>query len=246
VTIRNRFTQAYKVQHPFVVAGLGLVGMTPDLAVAACEAGAIGSVGHGMQGVEQVGSTEAAQLARAMGSTSWWLRAAKQGGHNHGQLPTFVQVPTIVDAVAPVPVLAAGGIVDGRGVAAALALGPTGCGSGLGWSPHAREEYKRRLVAAAGTDTIRSSILGPDMPNSILIGFSATESSRRTTAAKRKFEQAMRLNNFPAVPEMTGVADELAMPTGEGVGLIQAIEPTAAVIRMMADAEAILMGLATP
>ncbi len=45
---------------------------------------------------------------------------------------------------------------------------------------------------------------------------------------------------------MTGDADELAMPAGEGVALIQAIEPTAAVIdRMMADAEAMLRGLAT-
>lgn len=47
MAIRNRFTQAYNVQHPFVVAGLGLVGMTPDLAVAACEAGAICSFGIG-------------------------------------------------------------------------------------------------------------------------------------------------------------------------------------------------------
>ncbi|MFC7531737.1 nitronate monooxygenase [Actinoplanes sp. GCM10030250] len=48
------------------------------------------------------------------------------GGHNYATLPTFALVPLVVDAVAPALVLAAGGIADGRGLAAALMLGADG------------------------------------------------------------------------------------------------------------------------
>ena len=54
------------------------------------------------------------------------------GGHSYGGLPSLALVPLIVDAVAPSLVLAAGGIADGRGLAAALMLGADGDGDLLG------------------------------------------------------------------------------------------------------------------
>jgi NAD(P)H-dependent flavin oxidoreductase YrpB (nitropropane dioxygenase family) len=55
-----------------------------------------------------------------------------------------------------------------------------------------------------------------------------------------------RFNSFPAIPEMAGDLDELAMPAGEGVGLIHEVEPAALVMeQMMAEAEEIVTGLAS-
>jgi hypothetical protein len=91
------------------------------------------------------------------------------GGHNYGGLPTLALVPTVVDAVAPALVLAAGGIADGRGAAAALALGADGvwAGSRLVATQEAavHAEHKTRIVAASGEQTVRSSIFGPEWPH---------------------------------------------------------------------------------
>lgn len=81
------------------------------------------------------------------------------GGHT-GEIGGMVLTPLIVDAVAPVPVLAAGGIADGRQMAAALALGAKGVWCGSVWLPTAESDLlpvvKQRLVDAAAEDTRRT------------------------------------------------------------------------------------------
>ncbi|QGN55891.1 nitronate monooxygenase family protein [Novosphingobium sp. Gsoil 351] len=81
------------------------------------------------------------------------------GGHT-GEIGGMVLTPLIVDAVAPVPVLAAGGIADGRQMAAALALGAKGVWCGSVWLTTAESDLlpvvKRRLVGAAAEDTKRT------------------------------------------------------------------------------------------
>ena len=73
-----------------------------------------------------------------------------------GTIATLPLVPAVVDAVAPVPVIAAGGIGDARGVAAVLALGAQAAWLGtrflLAEEMPIHEEYRRRLIAAAETD----------------------------------------------------------------------------------------------
>ena len=86
------------------------------------------------------------------------------GGHT-GEIATMVLVPEIVDAVAPVPVLAAGGIARGRQMAAALALGAQGVWTGSVWLTTQEAEthpvVKEKFLAATSSDTIRSrSITG--------------------------------------------------------------------------------------
>jgi NAD(P)H-dependent flavin oxidoreductase YrpB (nitropropane dioxygenase family) len=218
---------------------------------------------------EQVGGTLAASRAAADGVDVIVAQGIEAGGHNSADLPTFVQVPTIIDAVRPVPVLAAGGVVDGRGVAAALALGAEGVWVGTRMvatlEANAHDEYKRRLVAASGADTIRTSILGPDMPefnpyrvlrNRVIQEYLGREAEVPADVSSQPVIGTMnlggqevplrRFNSFPAIPEMDGDFDELAMPAGEGVGLIHGIEPAAAVMeQMMAEAEEILTRLAS-
>ncbi|MEM8922954.1 MAG: nitronate monooxygenase [Actinomycetota bacterium] len=81
------------------------------------------------------------------------------GGHT-GEIGTMVLVPEIVDAVAPVPVLAAGGIGTGRQMAASLALGAEGVWCGSVWLTTLEAEthpvVKDKFLAASSSDTLRS------------------------------------------------------------------------------------------
>ena len=81
------------------------------------------------------------------------------GGHT-GEIGTMVLIPEVVDAVAPVPVLAAGGIGSGRQMAAALALGAEGVWCGSVWLTTAEAEthplVKEKFLAATSSDTLRS------------------------------------------------------------------------------------------
>src|SRR5262245_3982695 len=71
----------------------------------------------------QVGSLQAARAAAAAGMDAIVAQGSEGGGHNRSAAGLIALLPAVVDAVAPRPVLAAGGIADGRGVAGALALG---------------------------------------------------------------------------------------------------------------------------
>ena len=81
------------------------------------------------------------------------------GGHT-GELATMVLVPEVVDAVTPVPVLAAGGIGTGRQIAASLALGAQGVWTGSVWLTTEEAEthpvVKRKFLEATSSDTVRS------------------------------------------------------------------------------------------
>ena len=76
--------------------------------------------------LHSVGSAEEAKRAVAAGVDVVVAQGWEAGGHVWGRVATLPLVPAVVDAVAPVPVLAAGGIGDARGVAAVLALGAPG------------------------------------------------------------------------------------------------------------------------
>ena len=95
-------------------------------------------------------------------------QGTEAGGHNLGTLPTFALLPLVVDAAAPALVLGAGGIADGRGLAAALMLGADGAWIGTRFvatqESLAHEDYKNRLVLAQGRDTVRTRVFGPDLP----------------------------------------------------------------------------------
>ena len=84
------------------------------------------------------------------------------GGHT-GEVASMVLVPDVVDAVSPVPVLAAGGIATGRQMAAAMALGAQGVWTGSIWltvtEANTSDIAMDKLLAASSTDTVRSRAL---------------------------------------------------------------------------------------
>lgn len=110
----------------------------------------------GMVVIALVGNTKNARRVAEGGADIVVAQGTEAGGHT-GRIGTMALIPQVVDAVAPIPVVAAGGIADGRGLAAAIALGAEGvwCGTAFLASPEATldEELKDRVVEANDEDT---------------------------------------------------------------------------------------------
>ncbi|MDL4820582.1 NAD(P)H-dependent flavin oxidoreductase [Actinomadura opuntiae] len=106
-----------------------------------------------------VGTSEHARRQVAAGVDLVIAQGGEAGGHT-GEISTMVLVPEVVDTVAPVPVLAAGGIATGRQMAAALALGASGVWCGSVWLTTEEAEtapaVKQKMLAATSRDTVRS------------------------------------------------------------------------------------------
>ncbi len=108
------------------------------------------------------GSPVHAARHAAAGADVIVAQGTEAGGHT-GEIATMVLVPEVVDAVAPLPVLAAGGIARGRQIAAALALGAEGVWCGSVWLTTEEAEtdpvVKQKFLAATSADTLRSRSL---------------------------------------------------------------------------------------
>ena len=138
--------------HPKVRLIANALGPAPDYLVE--EAHQRGLIVAGL-----VGKVEHARRQKDAGVDLVIAQGSEAGGHT-GEIGTMVLVPQIVDAVAPLPVLAAGGIADGRQVAASLALGAAGVWCGSVWLTTDEAEthpvVKEKCLAASSADTIRS------------------------------------------------------------------------------------------
>ena len=139
-------------RHPKVRFIANALGPAPEYLVE--EAHARGLVVGGL-----VGKVEHARRQQQAGVDLIIAQGYEAGGHT-GEIATMVLVPQVVDAVAPVPVLAAGGIADGRQVAAALALGAEGVWCGSVWLTTDEAEthpvVKEKFLRASSDDTLRS------------------------------------------------------------------------------------------
>jgi len=117
---------------------------------------------HGVKVAALVGSVQQAQRQVNQGVDIIVAQGHEAGGHT-GDVTTMVLVPEVVDAVAPVPVLAAGGIGTGRQMAAAMALGAEGVWTGSIWLTVVESDMTpiviEKLLAASSRDTVRSRCL---------------------------------------------------------------------------------------
>ena len=102
-------------------------------------------------------------VAHKAGGVDIVIAQGTEGGGHTGEIATMVLVPQVVDAVAPVPVLAAGGIASGRQMAAAMALGAEGVWCGSVWLTTNEAEttapIREKFLAATSADTLRSRSL---------------------------------------------------------------------------------------
>lgn len=213
----------------------------------------------------QVGSVADAQKAVAAGCDGIVAQGNEAGGHNYGGLPLLALVPLVRDAIGhDVLLLAAGGIADGRGMAAALCLGADGVWVGTRMvateESNAHPEHRARLVAAAGDSTVLTGVYGPEAPgfnpmrllrNATIDAWQhrlselPTDRSAMSPIGQTRFAgQNIPVRPFDAivtVPETTGDFDQMPMLSGQGVGLIHEILPAAAVVQSICrSADAIL------
>ncbi len=204
----------------------------------------------GRQLILQVTSLAEAKQAKTLGADVIVAQGTEAGGHGTTRRSLFSLLPAVVDAVAPTPVLAAGAISDGRGLAAALMLGADGVllGTRFFATPEALggAALKRRIVDASGDDTLRTRIFdivrGVDWPEAytgraVANAFLATWHGREAELAGQLDEEARRYE----AARQAGDVDTAVLFAGEGVDLIHDCEPAAAIIsRIVEDAEGLV------
>ncbi len=117
---------------------------------------------HGVKVAALTGAVEHAQRQKQAGVDIIVAQGTEAGGHT-GEIGSMVLIPDIVDAVAPTPVLGAGGIANGRQAAAAMALGASGVWTGSVWLTVREADVsplvKEKLFAARPKDAVRSRSL---------------------------------------------------------------------------------------
>jgi NAD(P)H-dependent flavin oxidoreductase YrpB (nitropropane dioxygenase family) len=172
-----------------------------------------------------------------------------EGGGHVGWMASLPLVPMVVDAVAPTPVLAAGGVADGRGLAAALSLGAEGVLLGTRFLATVESplppNFKRAIVESDGHDTQLSEI--PDIAAGLVWPGAMTRSRRnrfierwagREWALRRDQEKALAGLN---AARKSGDTEEGSLSMGQDAGLIHDIPPAAEIVRRIAqEAEEIL------
>ena len=212
-----------------------------------------------------VGTAEEGRVAAAAGADVVVAQGWEAGGHVWGTVSTVALVPRVVDAVAPVPVVAAGGIADGRGLAAVLALGAVGAWVGTRFLAASEAEvhpdYRRRILAARESDTFYGTLFDhgwPDAPHRVLRNSTVDgwERAGRPVSGSRPGEMdepASRPDGSPvnryasATPTaaMTGDVEPLSHWAGQGVGLVTREESAAAITKsLVAEAEETIKSLA--
>jgi NAD(P)H-dependent flavin oxidoreductase YrpB (nitropropane dioxygenase family) len=144
------------LNHPNVKMVVNALGPPPKYVLDACHA-------RGVLVGGLVGSKQHAERQVAMGTDIIVAQGTEAGGHC-GEISTMVLIPQVVDAVGPdIPVLAAGGIHDGRQMAAALALGAQGVWTGSMWllttEADMQPEVTENLLAASSSDFIRARVM---------------------------------------------------------------------------------------
>ena len=202
----------------------------------------------------QVGSAEEATRAAAGGVDIIVAQGVEAGGHVRGQVGLVSLLPTVVEAVTPVPVIASGGIVDGRGLAAALALGADGVWVGTrlvaSEESEAHPDYKKRLLAASQTDAIYTEIFHvgwpPNSPHRVLRN-PLTDGGSVPPGPVGSVRAGDRTLEVPAFGSMAptihteGRIELMANYAGQGVGLVHNILPAAEIVKqMVSEAEAII------
>ncbi len=193
-----------------------------------------------------VGTRKHAERQVAAGVDILVAQGGEAGGHC-GEVSTIVLVPEVVDAAAalagggpPVPVLAAGGIVDGRQMAAALALGASGVWTGSVWLTTEEAETppatKAKMLAAGSDDTVRSTSRTGKPSRQLRSAWTDAWSAPDAPAALPMplqsilAEPALRKVDQIASSGHAGATELSTYWVGQGVGMLQSVKPVRRVV----------------
>jgi nitronate monooxygenase len=210
------------------------------------------------------GTAEEGRAAAAAGADVVVAQGWEAGGHVWGTVSTLALVPRVVDAVAPIPVVAAGGIADGRGLAAVLSLGAAGAWVGTRFLAASEAgihpDYQRRILAAGEADTFYGTLFDrgwPDAPHRALRNSTVAEWERAGEPAPgsrpgEDDQPASRpdgspINRYaPSTPTAATTGDVEPLPhwAGQGVGLVCREESAASIVHsLVAEADAVVRSL---
>lgn len=204
-----------------------------------------------------VGSAQEALRAVEAGVDVIVAQGWEAGGRVRGEVTTLALVPAVVDAVAPVPVLAAGGIGDGRGLAAVLTLGAEAAWVGtrflLAEEANVHHQWRRGIQDARETSTLYSTLFDrgwPQAPHRTLRNSTvqAWERAGRPAAPARPGEgdavarapdgsRLYRYGSEAAVGGATGEVEALALYAGQSAGVVNEVLPAATIVaQLVSDA----------
>jgi len=204
----------------------------------------------------QIGSIAEAKSAVAAGADGLIVQGYEAGGHNRSTASVLSLLPTIKRAFPDMLILAAGGIADGQGLAAALTLGADGVSVGTRFlatpESNAHPEYKKRVVAAEVHDTVHHNIFGFDFPdatvrgirNSIVAEFEGKDypapyANKNPEDFPIIGQSAMgpirRFSGVLPTPDTTGDFEQMSLLAGESVGLIKDIKSVAELVNQMVE-----------
>jgi nitronate monooxygenase/enoyl-[acyl-carrier protein] reductase II len=248
--LRERTTRPFAVNH--IVPALDeaafahtLAARPPIISFALGDPGDLVQRAHdvGSLVLHQVHTVQQARQAAERGVDVLIAQGGEAGGYG-GMVATFTLLPQVVDAVRPLPVVAAGGIADGRGVAAALMLGAVGVNMGtrflasveapipLGW--------KHRIVEAAGEEAIKVDVWNDILPVPGTVGYGTVIRALRTpfidTWQHRRDDarrEADRLRGEALAAVQQGRLHELLPIAGESAGLVRDIVPAGEIVQRL-------------
>jgi nitronate monooxygenase len=192
----------------------------------------------------QIQTLRAAREALALGADVLVAQGTEAGGHGAARA-LFPLLPAVVDVAGPVPVVAAAGISDGRGLAAALTLGAAGALLGTRFYAAAESlahpQARARLIAASGDDTLRTRVFdivrnidwpAPFTGRAVQNDFTRTWHGRETELAKASAEGSRY-----AVANAAGDYDTAVLWAGEGADFVTEVEDAAQIVaRIVAEA----------
>jgi NAD(P)H-dependent flavin oxidoreductase YrpB (nitropropane dioxygenase family) len=211
--------------------------------------------GAGTRVVSQVGSVDEARAVADAGVDAVMIQGVEAGGHVRSTTSLSVLLPAVVDAVPGLPVIAAGGVADARGVAAALALGAQAVSLGTRFlcSVESAAAYKDRVVAAHAEDTYLTTLFDigwPDAAHRVLRNTAVAEweAAGSPASGQRPGEgevigtmpvggQQTELPAYVVLPPLTGFVGDLeraALYCGESCALVHDIRPAADIVRELA------------
>jgi NAD(P)H-dependent flavin oxidoreductase YrpB (nitropropane dioxygenase family) len=201
----------------------------------------------------QIGSADEARAAVDAGCDFVIAQGIEAGGHVRGELPLLPLLEEVLDAVES-PVLASGGVATARTMAAALAAGASGVRVGTrfvastesGAHPH----YVEMLLRARASDTALTttfSVGWPDAPHRVLRScIDAAQGFQGEVVGEQQLgSSTIAIPRFAPPPpgeRTTGEIDAMALYAGQSVGMVDAVEPAAAIVAELAEGAERLLG----
>jgi enoyl-[acyl-carrier protein] reductase II len=211
------------------------MGLPGDLIAAAHE--------RGILWLQTVGDLAAARAAIDAGADVLVAQGGEAGG-NSGWVSTLVLVPSVVDVAGTIPVVAAGGLADGRGIAAMLVLGAQGASLGTRFlateEMHIAPEWKARIVAADAVDAVKVAHAERVMPPFTLpqTGIPFAPRALRTPLTDQLESDPGSVEPEVLGPQLlqavkSGGGHDLLPFAGQSAGLVDEIVPAADLVRRL-------------